>query len=597
VLLLEVVKDNFDHVVVFDTEYRKTAGENPIVVCMVLKDIITGRCHRLKGKELKFFPFPIDDNTLFVAHYAVADIGAMLALGFKKPKFIFDTLVEDKKLRWGKVDGQRFSLLESCRHYGVRGTMSEEYKESMRKLIMEHEKYTAQQMKEILEYCEEDILNAEKLFYKLLEEHDREGSDPEKIITQAAFHGRAAGVCAQAESNGIPIRTKALNDFNAHFEDIKKDIITKNNKIINVYDENNKFKYNKFSDLIYRLGLQDEWELSEKTHKFRTDKHTLRKHKKYKEIQLLRETKEFADSRNLKGFQVGSDGRSRTDLKMYGQITGRTNVSPAESPFGAPKWVRNYIGPDPKKVLCYGDWVSQEAGIMAYLSGDKNMVADFETGNIYLICAIKNNAAPAGAVKATHPEVRGRYKVALLGCGYGQTAFGLKHQLEIPAYEAEKIIDNLKKTYPNFFTWNDGAVVMATGRGFFRTKYGWRYWTANIKKENTLKNWLMQSHGAEIMRKAMIAIDEAGIEINMPVHDAILFQVNRKGCAEKIRLVRRLMEQAAKDVLDAPIPVEFKIIRKQFDQEGKDQEKWERIMSIYNEARCNKKLHHKKEVM
>jgi len=95
----------------------------------------------------------------------------------------------------------------------------------------------------------------------------------------------------------------------------------------------------------------------------------------------------------------------------------------------------------------------------------------------------------------------------------------------------------------------------------------------------------------------MIAIDEAGIEINMPVHDAILFQVNRKGCAEKIRLVRRLMEQAAKDVLDAPIPVEFKIIRKQFDQEGKDQEKWERIMSIYNEARCNKKLHHKKEVM
>ena len=597
-MLLEVIKDNFNHIVVFDTEYRQPAGENPTVVCMVLKDIITGRCHRLKGKELRLFPFPIDDNTLFVAHYAVAEISSMLSLGFKKPNFIFDTLVEDKKLRWGKVDGQRFGLLDSCRHYGIKETMSVQYKESMRKLVMGNEKYTTQQMKDILDYCEEDVLNTEDLFIKILKEHDREGSDPEKIITQAAFHGRAMGVCAQIEANGIPIRTEALNDFNAHFEEIKKDIIVRNNKILNVYDENNKLKYSKFSDLIHRLDLQDVWELSEKTHRFRTDKLTLKKHKKHKKIQLLRETKEFADAKNLKGYQVGSDGRSRTSLKMYGQITGRTNVSPAESPFGASKWLRNFIGPsNSSKALGYADWAAQEAGVMAYLSQDKNMIADFVTKNIYLLCAIKNNAAPAGAIKATHPEVRNQYKVALLGCGYGQTSFGLKHKLEIPVYDAERIIANIKKTYPVFFTWLDGAVAMATGRGFFRTKYGWRHWTANVKKENTLKNFLMQSHGAEIMRRAMIAIDEAGIEINMPVHDAILFQVDRKGCAKKFRLVKKLMEQAAEDVLGAPIPIELKIIRKQYDQEEQAQEKWNRIMSIYEKARCNKTLHRKKERM
>ena len=164
-------------------------------------------------------------------------------------------------------------------------------------------------------------------------------------------------------------------------------------------------------------------------------------------------------------------------------------------------------------------------------------------------------------------------------------------------YNSVKIIENLKKTYPSYYKWNSGAVAVATSRKYFTTKYGWRYGTAFIEKDNTLKNWLMQSHGAEVMRKAMIAIDEAGIEINMPVHDAILFQVDRRGCAEKFRLVKKLMEQAAKDVLGAPIPVELKIIRKQFDQEEADQEKWNRIMSIYEKFRCKKRLHPKSKVV
>ncbi len=50
-MLLKAVKDNFDHVVIFDTEYRQAAGENPTVVCMVLKDIITDKCYRLKGRN------------------------------------------------------------------------------------------------------------------------------------------------------------------------------------------------------------------------------------------------------------------------------------------------------------------------------------------------------------------------------------------------------------------------------------------------------------------------------------------------------------------------------------------------------------------
>jgi DNA polymerase I-like protein with 3'-5' exonuclease and polymerase domains len=279
---------------------------------------------------------------------------------------------------------------------------------------------------------------------------------------------------------------------------------------------------------------------------------------------------------------------------MFGQITGRTNVSTSRSPYSAPKWLRGFIKPDKNKILAELDWSAQEAGIMAYLSKDQNMIKDFKTGNIYLLPAIKNGAAPEGAIKSTHPEIRNQYKVAVLGCGYGQTAFGLKYALKIPVFEAETIIQNIKNTYPDFFKWNVGVCCGATSRGYFQTKYGWRYWIPKIYKPNTLKNWMMQSHGSEILRRAMIAVDEAGIEISMIMHDAILIHVDRKGCAGKLKQVQRIMELAAKDVLGAIIPVEIKIIKRNYKLDKDVQEKWDRIMSIYNKSRCSEKLHLKK---
>ena len=591
-MLLESFKINFpDGIYAYDFEYRQPSGENPTVVCMVIKNLLNGRTYRISGKDLKKFPVPITDDSLFIAHYAPAEINSMLSLGFKKPKFIFDTHVESKKLYWGKQDGFAFGLVDCCARYGIKGVMSKEHKDDMRDLIIENDTYSTKQMTDIIKYCEEDVLNLEQLFYKILEDYEKEGADPATVLTQSTFHGRAMGVCAQIETNGIPVNEELYNNFNKHFPIIKNDIIVEANKTLNVFDENNKFKKDKFTDLIIKLGLDGSWPRSDKTKKFKEDKDTLRKFKNVPEIQLLRETLDFSKANNLKGYEVGSDGRSRTNLSMFGQITGRTNVSTSRSPYSAPKFLRGFIQADKNKVLAEFDWAAQEAGIMAYLSKDQNMIKDFETGNLYLLCAIKNGAAPEGAIKATHPEIRNQYKVAVLGCGYGQTAFGLKYALKIPVYEAETIIQNIKKTYPDFFKWNQGVCCGATSRGYFKTKYGWRYWIPKIYKPNTLKNWLMQSHGAEILRRAMIAVDEAGIEISMIMHDALLVHVDRKGCAGKFKQVRQIMEQAAKDVLGAVIPVEIKIIKKDYKLAEEPQKKWNRIMSIYNKSRCNEKLH------
>ena len=61
-------------------------------------------------------------------------------------------------------------------------------------------------------------------------------------------------------------------------------------------------------------------------------------------------------------------------------------------------------------------------------------------------------------------------------------------------------------------------------RGYFETKFGWRFYVSDTESVNprSLMNWPLQGHGSEILRRAIIDLDKAGYEISMPVHDAMI---------------------------------------------------------------------------
>ena len=56
----------------------------------------------------------------------------------------------------------------------------------------------------------------------------------------------------------------------------------------------------------------------------------------------------------------------------------------------------------------------------------------------------------------------------------------------------------------------------------------------------TLMNWPLQSHGSEILRRALIDLDNEKFEITIPVHDAVLIHIDRKGAREKIEKKNQL---------------------------------------------------------
>ena len=72
--------------------------------------------------------------------------------------------------------------------------------------------------------------------------------------------------------------------------------------------------------------------------------------------------------------------------------------------------------------------------------------------------AIKAGAAPPGATKKTHREIRNLYKRISLGVLYGLSAYGASHQLQISLDSAQAIIDQHKDLFAVYWNWSERMV-------------------------------------------------------------------------------------------------------------------------------------------
>ena len=149
----------------------------------------------------------------------------------------------------------------------------------------------------------------------------------------------------------------------------------------------------------------------------------------YPVISPLRELRHALSELRLNDLAVGDDGRNRTPA--VGLRTRRLAAISRATPSSSSVRVCGCVGlikPPPGHAVAYIDWSSQEVGIAAALSGDDAMMADFQTGDPYVAFGIRAGVLPAGATKATHPEVRDMLKACVLGLQYGMGAKTLAYQ-------------------------------------------------------------------------------------------------------------------------------------------------------------------------
>ena len=155
----------YREIVLCDFEFCQQDGETPEVLCMVARELHSGKTHRYWIDQLgKLPPFSIDEECLFVAYAASAELSCFLELGWPMPASTLDLYFAFRAKTNGS--GGSASLLSALNAHGL-PTMEAAEKESMRELAMRGGPYSTVERISLLEYCEQDVIALEMLLPRM----------------------------------------------------------------------------------------------------------------------------------------------------------------------------------------------------------------------------------------------------------------------------------------------------------------------------------------------------------------------------------------------------------------------------------------------
>jgi DNA polymerase I len=271
--------------------------------------------------------------------------------------------------------------------------------------------------------------------------------------------------------------------------------------------------------------------------------------KSYPQIAPLHELRHTLSKLRRIRLQVGTDGRNRTVLWPFQSKTGRTQPKAVRYIYGPSVWLRSLIRPEPDQAVAYLDYSAMEFGIAAALSGDQRMIKAYNN-DPYLDFAVSFGAAPHGATKQTHADVRERYKVMLLATQYGMEAASLAARLGVSKIEAGEMLQHHHLLFSQYWTWSDQWLHRSLSTGQMRTVFGWTYYLDRETKERTIRNWPVQSHGAEILRIGCILAERHGIALLAPIHDAVLIEAPANRIEAVVARAQDILQRASRIVLN-----------------------------------------------
>ena len=373
-------------------------------------------------------------------------------------------------------------------------------------------------------------------------------------------------VLARIEQNGVRLDTEALqqtgDDFRARLQTLEEEVYALAGHEFTITSPK-------------QVGtvLFEELKISEKARKTKTGQYstseevleTLRdKHPIVEKILAHRALKKLLSTyvEALPKLINPRTGRIHTSFNQAVTATGRLSSSnpnlqniPVRGEDG--REIRKAFVPDEDCTFFSADYSQIELRIMAHLSGDEHMIADFNAGH---------DIHAATAARIFHKSIdevtrdeRRKAKTANFGIIYGISAFGLSERLGIPRGEAKELIDSYFDTYPKVKEFMSTCIERAQERGYILTEFKRRRYLADINSRNaTVRGYAernavnapIQGTAADIIKVAMVAIDrrlrEEHLDTKMilQVHDELNFSVPHRELDTVRRLVVEEMERA-----------------------------------------------------
>lgn len=576
--------DDFREVVLLDTEFIARDGDKVVPVCIVAHELKSGRRHKLFFDDVPAIydnPLPAGSDVLYVAYAAQAEWSAFLALGWPLPEHVLDLFAEFRCITNGRTKADHSpvdtSMIAALIHFGLDSITVVE-KESMRDLILRGHPYSAAERQWILDYCSQDVDALERLLPAILS-----GSN----LPYSIFRGRYTKAVARMEFSGIPVDVVTMRRLEFRWEALKDKLAhdIESEYGFGVYD-GTKWSNDRFETLLHRMGILDQWPCTPSGLLSVDDEDVFKPmSQRFPALAPLRDLRStLIHLRQLK-ITVGKDGRNRCSLMPFRSVTGRNYPPSSKFIFGPSTWLRSLIKPEPGRAIAYVDWSSAEFGIAAALSGDLRMKAAYASGDIYMAFAIEAGAAPKGAKKATHREIRDVFKIVVLATQYGQTAVGLAKKLGRPTWKAQELLDLHRRVYDTYWQWSEWMSQSAVFGRKTETVFRWPLHVTSRTKPNTVSNFPMQANGSEMLRWACCYATERGVEIHAPVQDALLVGGSVGEIEDVVATTQESMAQASDLVLDGfVLRTDTKIVRfpdRYSDERGAAM--WTRVMRLLDD--------------
>ena len=123
--------------------------------------------------------------------------------------------------------------------------------------------------------------------------------------------------------------------------------------------------------------------------------------------------------------------------------------------------------------------------------------------------------------------------------------------------------------------------------GSLETAFGWELHVAEDPNVRSLRNFMMQGCGADMLRAACVLATENGIEVSAPVHDAVLITASTDRIDADVAAMKGYMVEASRGVLNGfEIDADAKSVR--FPDRYSDGERsaymWETVTTVVAEA-------------
>ena len=229
----------------------------------------------------------------------------------------------------------------------------------------------------------------------------------------------------------------------------------------------------------------------------------------------------------------------RPQVSPFHTITGRDQVLGSSIVQLSKNSWPDILSPPAGSVYVLLDYEQQEPLIAASLAGCYQLMAMYERGDIYSQLADEITGAQVS---------REAFKTVLISRLNGARVKQVAEKLNLSNEIVRQWFIKLKQQLNPIDSYLNHQVYLGRRHGVLRSQ-DWQHFVSPNQSDLSIRNWSLQSTGADILRRACLNLDDNNIPLLLTNHDSFLVRLDEANFDDQLERAIKALHDASVDVL------------------------------------------------